>query len=95
MVRYRVKPDRVEENEELIRSVYEELAEFSPSGFRYATFVLEDGRTFVHFAVTEDGHESPLSGVAAFKRFTADIADRVDEPPQTTQLPERVGGYGL
>ena len=35
MVRYRVKPDRVEENEALVRAVYEELALREPEGLRY------------------------------------------------------------
>ena len=30
MVRYKVKPDRVEENEQLVRAVYEELAATAP-----------------------------------------------------------------
>jgi hypothetical protein len=37
MVRYRVKPDQVERNEELVRAVYEELHRADPPGFRYAT----------------------------------------------------------
>ena len=50
MVRYKVKPDRVEENEALVRAVYEELAAPRPPGCRYATFRLEDGVSFVHVA---------------------------------------------
>ena len=50
MVRYKVKPDRVAENEALVRAVYEELAATEPAGLRYATFRLEDGVTFVHLA---------------------------------------------
>ena len=38
MVRYRVKPDQVAANEELVRAVYEELDRARPDGFRYATF---------------------------------------------------------
>jgi hypothetical protein len=37
MVRYRVKPGRAAENEELVRAVYEELHRTQPPGFRYAT----------------------------------------------------------
>ena len=43
MVRYKVKPDQVEANEELVRAVYEELDRTSPAGLRYATFKLADG----------------------------------------------------
>ena len=53
LVRYRVKPDRADENAELVRAVYEELAAHQPPGFRYATFVLDDGVTFTHIAFTD------------------------------------------
>jgi hypothetical protein len=93
-VRYRVKPDRVEENAELVRAVYAELAARQPQGFRYATFLLEDGLTFVHTAVTEEGAETPLQQLPAFKRFLEGIRDRCDEPPQTFKPQEQIGGYG-
>ena len=53
MVRYKLKPDRVDENERLVRAVYQELAERRPPGLRYATFKLEDGLSFVHIASHE------------------------------------------
>jgi hypothetical protein len=95
MVRYKVKPDRVEENEALVRAVYEELAAAQPDGLRYATFKLGDGVSFVHVASveTEDG-QNPLSQVDAFRRFTADVADRCEEQPVTTELSE-IGSYRL
>ena len=91
MVRYKVKPDRVAENEELVRAVYAELHETAPEGLRYATFALEDGVSFVHIAATEDG-ANPLGQVQAFKRFTAEIGERCDEPPVTSALRE-IGSY--
>jgi hypothetical protein len=93
MVRYKVKPGRAEENAALVRAVYDELAELQPDGFRYATFLLEDGVSFVHFS-TSEGDETPLSKVAAFARFQEGIAERCDEPPVVTQLQE-VGSYNL
>jgi hypothetical protein len=93
MVRYKVKPDRVAENEQLVRAVYDELARTDPAGLRYATFQLDDGVSFVHLASTEDGH-SPLSQVTAFKRFQENIADRCDEAPVVTDLRE-IGSFHL
>jgi hypothetical protein len=95
MVRYKVKPDRVEENEALIRAVYDELQRTEPAGLRYATFRLDDGVSFVHLASveTEDGR-NPLSGVKAFNEFTANARDRCDEPPVTTELRE-IGSFNL
>ena len=91
MVRYRVKPERVAENEELIRAVYAELAEREPDGMTYATFKLDDGVSFVHLAVQEAA-DNPLSGVQAFQRFQENIRARCDEPPVVMQL-EEVGSF--
>ena len=91
MVRYRVKPEQVAANEQLVRDVYAELAELQPGGFHYATFKLEDGVSFVHLA-TQEGEHNPLSDVAAFQRFQEHIRERCDEPPVATQLAE-VGSY--
>jgi hypothetical protein len=93
MVRYKVKPDRATENEELVRAVYDELQRTDPAGFRYATFQLEDGVSFVHLASieTEDGR-SPLSDVKAFRRFQENIGERCDEAPVATELRE-IGSF--
>jgi hypothetical protein len=93
MVRYEVKPDRVAENESLVRGVYDELAAAQPDGLRYVTFALEDGVGFVHIASvdTEDG-SNPLAGVAAFARFQEGLGDRLVAPPTVTSL-RTVGAY--
>ena len=50
MVTYKVKPDRVAENEEFVKAVYEELHQINDPDIHYATFRLDDGQTFVHIA---------------------------------------------
>jgi hypothetical protein len=95
MVRYRVKPDRVEENEELVRAVYRELRDTEPAGLRYATFKLDDGVSFVHLAVSEsDAGGNPLTEVKAFQEFQRNIEDRTDEAPVVTAI-EEIGSYRL
>ena len=95
IIRYKVKPDRVGENEKLVRAVYEELHQARPAGFRYATFRLDDGQTFVHLVSDEAGDGgNPLAGIAAFGRFSDDIAARCEEPPQVTEMHE-IGSYHL
>ena len=91
MVRYKVKPDRAQENEELVRAVYDELRRTAPVGLRYATFQLEDGVSFVHVAQTEDG-QNPLTEVAAFREFQKEVGERCEEPPVVAELRE-VGSY--
>ena len=95
MVRYTVKPDRAEENERLVREVYEELHRNGPEGIRYATFRLADGVTFVHVASVEtDDGTNPLADVAAFGRFQAAVGERCAVAPVVTELTE-VGSYRL
>ena len=93
MVRYKVKPERAQENERLIRAVYEELERTDTAELRYATFKFEDGVSFVHVASneTEDGH-SPLREVKAFQEFQKGIAERCEEPPVASELHE-VGSF--
>ena len=93
MVRYKVKPERAAENEQLVGAVYAELHETKPTGLRYATFRLEDGVSFVHLAShdSEDG-QSPLSELEAFQRFQENIADRCEEGPVLSSLRE-IGSY--
>lgn len=93
MVRYRVKPDRLEENKQLVRAVYAELDARRPDGIRYATFETGDGG-FVHLAQIATDGVSPLAALDAFKRFTAEIKDRCSEPPVTSELAP-VGAYRL
>jgi hypothetical protein len=95
MVRYRVKPDRVAENESLVRAVYAELHAHEPEGIAYATFKLADGVSFVHIAEsdTPDGR-SPLLDLPAFGRFLEGIPDRCEEPPVTSEL-TAVGAFRI
>jgi hypothetical protein len=86
-VRYRVKPGRAEENADLVRAVYAELAELAPPGFRYATF--RDGDTFTHVAFGT----GPLQQLAAFRRFREGLDERCEEPPAVRH--DLVGAYGL
>jgi hypothetical protein len=95
IVRYKVKPERVEENVELIRAVYDEIHRTKPAGLRYATFKLDDGVSFVHLAVIESEEgASPLSRVDAFQEFQKNIEDRTDEGPVVTDL-DQIGSFRM
>src|SRR4051812_8063381 len=95
IVRYRVKPGRSEENAELVRAVYRELAAQQPPGFRYTTYLHEEGVTFVPVPFRRAGQEAPLPPMPAFQRFQRDLAERCDEAPQVTRLEELIGSHGI
>ena len=92
IVRYRVQPDRVEENIDLVRAVYAELEQTQPDGLRCSTFQLADDVTFVHVAVAEHDAEQ-LTTLEAFRRFQAGIPDRCEEKPVVLTA-RTVGSYG-
>jgi hypothetical protein len=86
MIRYKVRPDRADENETLVKAVYVQLARERPEGLHYATFKLPDGVSFMHVVFESDQPGRILNDVAAFKAFVKDIEDRCEEPPVATEL---------
>ena len=93
VVRYQVKPERVEENVKLIEAVFAELDERQPDGFTYKSFRMDDGVSFMHLVIEHDVDEpDSLQAVPAFQAFLAGIVDRCDVAPVATGA-EVVGGY--
>ena len=94
LVRYQAKPERVQENERLIESVFQELHAKSPSGVRYLALKLGDG-TFVHFSMVENGDAgSPIVALDAFRTFQSGIKERCTEPAQLGDV-TIVGNYRM
>jgi quinol monooxygenase YgiN len=93
LVRYRVKPGRATENEQLIARVFEQLEREKPNGLRYSVFKLPDGVSFVHVVIDDaaDG-TSTLTKLSAFREFTAALDDRIEEPRVRTAL-ELISSY--
>ena len=93
VVRYEAKPDRADENQQLIEAAFVQLEEREPEGFTYKVFRLEDGVSFIH-VVTEHDVDEPdsLQDVPAFQAFVADIADRCAVAPVASGATV-VGGY--
>ena len=95
MVSYKLKPDRVAENEDLIAAVYKALRESRPAGLRYATFRREDGVSFIHIVSHEEKDGSnALTALPAFKAFAAGVKERCEELPVRVELTE-IGSYGF
>jgi hypothetical protein len=83
LVRYKIKPEQVQDNARLIKLVFQELKAKSPDGARYVVLQLDDG-TFVHFATVEstDGAH-PITSLEAFRAFQSGIKERCMDLPQS------------
>jgi hypothetical protein len=92
MIRYKVQAGRADENEILVKAVYEQLNRERPDQLHYATFRLPDGVSFMHMVFETDQPGQILGKVDAFTAFVTDIASRCDEPPVVTEL-SVVGSY--
>jgi hypothetical protein len=86
MVRYKVQPEQAALNEELIRGVFEELHKLRPKAFRYRVFVLDDDVSVVHIVEYEGAN--PLPGLASFKRYSAEVRERLEDGPVFSELRE-------
>lgn len=92
MVRYKTSPNHANSNETLVHAVFDELRKNAPAGFRYTTFRLDDGVTFVHLA-TLDAKANPLAASPAFQRFQKTLNERCVEPAVVSELTP-VDSYG-
>jgi hypothetical protein len=97
VVRYTTRADAADDNERLIRAVFDQLAAAHPDGLRYVSLRLEDGVSFVHVAIV-DADENPLVTLPAFNAFVSDIGERCVEGPApangTVIGAYRMGGDG-
>ena len=87
VVRYKVKADKVAENEGLVKAVYEGLRQIGDPDVHYATFKQKDGRTFVHIAwFPSEEKNKVLTESAAFKAFQKGLKERCEEQPDNQPL---------
>jgi hypothetical protein len=87
IVRYRVKAEKVAENEGLVRAVYNGLREIGDPDVHYATFKLKDGQTFVHMAwFPSEEKNKVLTELGAFKEFQKGLKERCEVQPDNQPL---------
>lgn len=90
LVQYRVKPEKVEENQRLVEAVFSELAARAPAEVKYAVLRLGDD-TFCHFV---EDRSRALQKLEAFSAFQYDDEARRLSAPQQTEM-DVVGNYRL
>jgi len=87
IVRYKVKPEFVAENERLSHAVFERLRRDAPSGVVYSLFKEADGQSFVHLFVNlREDSSDVLTETPEFQAFTADGAARWEVPAEVVRL---------
>jgi heme-degrading monooxygenase HmoA len=95
VIRYKLKADRVAENEQLIKKVFLQIHDKKLQGVRYAVYKLADGVSFMHiiFYETNEAHKA-FTDLPAFKDFQAQARDRFEEAPITDEA-EEIGRYSF
>jgi hypothetical protein len=93
LVRYKVKPEAVDENRRLIEAVYDALNAQAPQDVGYMTFELDHG-SFVHVKTDAAEGAFHLPDLPAFQAFTQGIRERCEEQPRAAEA-RLVGSYGI
>jgi hypothetical protein len=73
-VQYTIRAEYVAQNSKNINAIVTELKALNHPGIKYSTYLLPDGKTFMHFDQFEDeaAHEL-LQGLESFKIFAAEL----------------------
>jgi hypothetical protein len=94
LIQYRVKADRIAENEQLVRAVFTELRERRVTGVHYTVLRQEDG-TFTHLVAADaGGTTAPLTSLPSFQRFQADVKARCAVLPSVNPV-QVLGNHGM
>ena len=87
-VQYTVKDDYVQKNKENIKKVMGDLRAMNNPNIKYSSFLLDDGKTFVHFAMYPDQETGNIvSELDSFITFRAELkASEPEVPPKAENL---------
>lgn len=87
-VQYTVKESYVETNKANIQRVMADLREINDPNIKYAAFLLDDGKSFMHFVMrTSDEAQKTLSELPSFQEFQRQLRESGPEaPPQSENL---------
>ena len=96
-VQYTVKPEYVDQNKANIRKVMAAIRANPIPGLQYASFILNDGQTFVHINMAKDQETlSKVGGLSEFEEFrVALVASGPISPPASETLTLVDAGFDL
>jgi hypothetical protein len=83
-VQYTVRSDFVEENKRNIEAMMNELRTLSDDDVRYAVYLHDDGKTFMHLVHHNSLEAERLpASLESFKHFRRQLKDRLEAPPKS------------
>lgn len=87
-VQYTVKESYVETNKANIQQVMSDLREINNPNIQYSSFLLEDGKSFVHLVMRVDQEaQKTLSELPSFQEFQRQLKESGPEvPPQAEDM---------
>jgi len=85
-VQYTVKAEYVETNKANIQRVMADLKAVSDPGILYSSFLLDDGKSFVHFVMrVNDEAQKNLSELPSFQEFQRQLKESGPEVPPNAE----------
>ena len=96
-VQYTAKQEYVAKNKQNIEKVMNDLREINSPGIKYSTYLLDDGKTFMHFSLFEnEDAQKVLNGLESFKQFQAELkASGPEVPPKVDNLSLVASSYNI
>ncbi|MGZ3763660.1 MAG: hypothetical protein ACXVB0_21345 [Mucilaginibacter sp.] len=96
-VQYTAKPEYVAKNKANITKVMNDLRAINNPGLKYSTYLLDDGKTFMHFTHFEnDEAHQVLRGLESFKIFQSELkASGPETAPKAENLSLVASSYDL
>jgi quinol monooxygenase YgiN len=90
-VQYTTTQQYAARNQENIRQVVNELRAINHPGIKYSTYLLPDGKTFMHFDQfeNEEAHQV-LQALESFKKFAVELSASNLEAEPILELPSLV-----
>jgi len=85
VMRYTVRADQLQSHLDLLRDVYDDLADTRPGGIAWTTYRVTGTRTFVEFV---EGPElpQPLPQLESFRRYRVGLDDRCEGDREFLEL---------
>ena len=91
-IQYTTSADFAEQNKQNIAKVMEELKSLNNPGIHYSSYILDDGKTFMHYVVIRDEEAGKvIPNLESFKHFQTELMASKPEVPAKVENLTLVG----